>query len=85
MVILGVIFLVDSFNGSPITRQIVLLQCRIMKIDPSAGGLKILSIFGTFSSVDSMAKVLDIALYIGFFALAGASYLYGLLGTILNK
>jgi hypothetical protein len=85
MVILGVIFLIDLFYGSPITRQIVLLQCRIMKIDPSTGSLKILSVFGTFSSVDSMAKVLDKALFIGFFILSGASYLYGIIGVIFNK
>ena len=85
MVILGVVFLVDLFVGSPITRQIVLLQCRIMNIDPAAGSLKIFSAFGKFSSVEAMAKVLDKALFIGFFVLSGASYLYGLIGSILNK
>lgn len=85
MLILGVVFLVDLFYGSPITRLIVLLQCRIMKIDPSAGSVKIFSVFGKFSSIDAMAKVLDKALFIGFFILAGASYLYGLIGSIINK
>ncbi len=85
MVILGIIFLVDLYYGSPLTKQIVLLQFKIMKIDPSKGGFKILSVFGRFSSVDSLAKVLDKALFIGFFILSGASYLYGLIGSIINK
>ncbi len=85
MVILGVVFLADLFIGSLITRQIVLFQCRIMNIDPAAGGLKILSVFGKFSSVEAMAGVFDKALFIGFFVLSGASYLYGLIGSIINK
>ena len=85
MVILGVIFLADLYFGSPITRQIVLFQCKLMKIDPSSGNLRIVSVFGNFSSIDSMAIMLDKALCIGFFILAGASYVYGLIGTIFNK
>ncbi len=85
MVIIGVIFLIDLYAGSPITKLVVLLQCRLMNIDPSAGSFKIISMFGNFSSVLSMAKVFDKVLFIGFFVLSGASYVYGLIGSILNK
>ncbi len=85
MVILGIVFLLDLYTGSAITKQIVLFQCRLMNIDPFANGFKIVSVFGRFTSVAAMAKVLDKALFIGFFVLAGGSYCYGLVGSLLNK
>ncbi len=85
MVVLGVVFLIDLFAGSPITSQIVLFQCRLMNINPHASGFKIVSVFGRYSSVIAMAKVLDKALFIGSFALSGGSYVYGLIGSLLNK
>ncbi len=85
MVVLGIVFVIDLFTGSAITRQIVLFQCKLMNIDPNAGGFKIVSVFGRYSSVIAMAKVLDKALFIGFFVLSGGSYLYGLAGSLLHK
>lgn len=85
MVILGIIFLIDLYHGSPLTKQIIIFQLKIMKIDPSKGGFKLLSVFGNFSNVDSLAKVFDKALFIGFFVISGASYLRGLIGSLIRS
>ncbi len=40
---------------------------------------------GKYSRVESMARVPDKALFIGFFVLSGASNFYGLIGAMINK
>lgn len=85
MVILGLVFLIDLYYGSPVVKQIILFQLKIMDIDPSKGGFTLFSIFGKFYNVDSLARVLDKALFIGFFILSGASYMRGLIGSIINS
>lgn len=66
-------------------RQLILLQMKLFRVDPSEGGVRILSVFGTFTSVEKIAAVLDKALAIICLGLAGLSYLRALIGVIIGK
>lgn len=85
LVLVGIALVADMYLGSPALRQVVFLQLKIMKIDPSRGGFRIISIFGTFTSVDQVAKIFDKAGIIICFCFAGISFLRGFIESLMRK
>jgi hypothetical protein len=82
--LLGTVLLVDLFIKSPLTSQVVLLQMKIMKVDP-ASHFTMHTFFGTYYSVAALARVFDLAgMGLGF-VLSGWGYGMGLFTSLTNK
>ena len=85
VLLIGIVFLTDFFLGSPITSKLILLQFHIMKKDPSAANFKIITIFGDFTDIPTLARLFDKSLSIIFMALAGFAYCRGLVRSLLKR
>ena len=82
--LLGAVMIVDLFIKSPLTSQVVLLQMKIMQVDP-AGHFTLRAFFGTYYTVEALARTFDKAGAGLGFALSGWGYGMGLIHSISNK
>jgi hypothetical protein len=82
---LGCVLLADLYLGSPLMRQILLLQLKIRGVDPSRPGYTIITIFGNFKDVDKLANFFDKSLSIAFFIIPGISIIRGLIISLFSK
>lgn len=82
---LAVLLAVDYVIGSPLMTQVVLIQLRIQKIDPASDHIKIFTIFGTFTDMNTWRSLIERVL-IGIFAvIPGLSILRALYSSISGK
>jgi hypothetical protein len=83
--LIGLGLFADMYFGSPVLRQLVILQCKLFKVNPSAGSFKFVTIFGTFNSVESVARVLDIGVGTISLIISVGSYLKGLVASLAQR
>lgn len=60
LLVLGVLLLIDLHMGCPIARQIVLLQLKLFKINPDVQSFRVITVFGTFTSIGPLVKQIDL-------------------------
>jgi hypothetical protein len=60
MLILGILLLADLYLGCPAARQIVLFQLKLFKINPDIHSFRVMTIFGEFTSIDPVARQIDL-------------------------
>ena len=82
---LAVFLLVDYVLGSPVMAQLVQVQLRIQKINPASEQMKIFTIFGTFSRVDTWTRFIERVLMVIFFVLGGLAPLRGFYSSLSGK
>jgi hypothetical protein len=82
---LGLFFLVDFATGSLLAEKFVFLQFKILKVDYHKPGFKFMSILGTYTDTNSLARMYDKIAFIGCFIVCGASYMFNLWATFRRK
>jgi len=85
VLLLGLAFIFDLYHGSPMARQLALLQFNLMHVDIAHKDFRIVTFFGIFPSVDAYARKLDKSLGILFLAFAGFWYGRGALRSLLSR
>lgn len=85
LVVIGVLLVTDMVLGSPVMSQGVRLQLRLMHMEPSGDTTRILTIFGTFSSVRAWTVFVERVLIAFFFVMPGLSYLRGLYAAVSGR
>jgi len=87
LILLGIaaLLVIDYFIGSPLMTQVTLIQLRIQKIDPDSQHMKIITMFGTFTRVDTWTMFIERVLIAVFAAIPGMSILWGLFSSITGK
>jgi hypothetical protein len=77
LALVGVALVVDLLIGSPLMSRLVQLQLSLMKIDPSAGEIRIVTMFGTFTDPAVWTRFIERVLAAIFCAIPALSWLRG--------
>jgi len=85
LLLLAAVFVADLFIGQPVVMRIIDLHFKIMHIDPTRQQFVLLTIFGTFHSVDAWALFMGRALAIIFIAIPGLSLFWGMVSSFTGK
>lgn len=82
---MATVLLVDYFLGCPLMSQVVRVQLQFQKLDPEAQHIRLYTLFGTFTRVDTWTRFLERFLIIVLYVFPGLSLLRGLYAALSGK
>jgi hypothetical protein len=86
LVTMGAVMVIDLLcAGNRIMISVLQMQSRLFGIDPASEKVKIVTLFGTFDTIESAARAFDISLAIIFLGIPLLSYIRALIGTLREK